>query len=109
MCRRLIPQHDAKTLLEVLDFLNQRVYCRLDASYEPTIRKLEVGMLCVEACTLLATSTKALIGSLSPPLPAGWAAWHGVAPACNRGCASMHSFGKQPHACFGLSAIHRCC
>ena len=44
-CRRLIPQHDAKTLLEVLDFLNQRVYCRLDASYEPTIRKLEVCML----------------------------------------------------------------
>ena len=47
MCRRLITQHDAKTLLEVLDFLNQRVYCRLDASYEPIIRKLEVGMLYV--------------------------------------------------------------
>ena len=42
-CRRLIPQHDWETLLEVLDFLNQRVYCRLDASYEPVIRKLEVS------------------------------------------------------------------
>lgn len=40
--RKLLPQHDASELMEVLDFLNKRIYSRLPGSYESVIRKLEV-------------------------------------------------------------------
>ncbi len=40
---RLIRQGRGKELLDLLEFLNARVYSRLDTSYEPTIRKLRVS------------------------------------------------------------------
>ena len=40
--RRLVPLDQASELMEVLDFLNSRVYSRLPGSYEEVIRKLEV-------------------------------------------------------------------
>ena len=43
--RQLLPQSEATELMEVLDFLGKRVYSRLPGSYEPMIRKLEVGCL----------------------------------------------------------------
>ncbi|KAK9818366.1 hypothetical protein WJX72_011380 [[Myrmecia] bisecta] len=41
----LIPQHEYRELVSLLDFLNARIYCHLDSSFEPTIRKLEVSLL----------------------------------------------------------------
>lgn len=40
--RKLVPLDQASELMEVLDFLNTRVYSRLPGSYEEVIRKLEV-------------------------------------------------------------------
>ena len=40
--RRLVPLDQASELMEVLDFLNSRVYSRLPGSCEELIRKLEV-------------------------------------------------------------------
>jgi len=40
--RRLVPLDQASELMEVLDFLNSRVYSRLPGSCEEVIRKLEV-------------------------------------------------------------------
>ena len=42
---RLIRQGRGKELLDLLEFLNARVYSRLDTSYEPTIRKLRVSRI----------------------------------------------------------------
>lgn len=41
--RKLLPQSQATELMDVLDFLSTRVYSRLPGSFEPLIRKLEVG------------------------------------------------------------------
>ena len=43
--RKLLPLDHAAELMEVLDFLSNRVYSRLPGSYEGVIRKLEVGSL----------------------------------------------------------------
>lgn len=40
--RRLVPLDQASELMQVLDFLNSRVYSRLPGSCEEMIRKLEV-------------------------------------------------------------------
>lgn len=40
--RKLLPLNQATELMEVLDFLSNRVYSRLPGSYEEVIRKLEV-------------------------------------------------------------------
>ncbi|KAL0054014.1 hypothetical protein WJX82_002400 [Trebouxia sp. C0006] len=43
--RRLVPLDQASELMEVLDFLNSRVYSRLPGSCEEVIRKLEVSIV----------------------------------------------------------------
>ncbi|KAA6427061.1 MAG: hypothetical protein FRX49_02818, partial [Trebouxia sp. A1-2] len=43
--RRLVPLDQASELMQVLDFLNSRVYSRLPGSCEEMIRKLEVSIL----------------------------------------------------------------
>lgn len=48
--RKLVPLDQASELMEVLDFLNTRVYSRLPGSYEEVIRKLEV--IQSSACTV---------------------------------------------------------
>ena len=40
---KLIRQARGKELLDLLDFLEAQVYSKLEAAYEPTIRKLQVG------------------------------------------------------------------
>lgn len=40
--RKLLPLDQASELMEVLEFLSNRVYSRLPGSYESVIRKLEV-------------------------------------------------------------------
>ena len=40
---KLIRQARGKELLDLLDFLEAHVYSKLEAAYEPTIRKLQVG------------------------------------------------------------------
>ena len=45
--RKLVPLDQAHELMEVLDFLSNRVYSRLPASYEEVIRKLEVCASCL--------------------------------------------------------------
>jgi hypothetical protein len=40
--RILIPSHKGDELMELLEFLNTRIYCRLDAELEPAVRRLEV-------------------------------------------------------------------
>ena len=40
--QKLIRQNRGKQLIDMLEFLDSQLYCHLDASYEPTIRKLEV-------------------------------------------------------------------
>ncbi len=42
---KLIRQGRGRELLELLDFLNWRVYSKLDSAYEPTIRKLQVSLV----------------------------------------------------------------
>jgi hypothetical protein len=37
-----VPHHEGTQLWDLLDLLASRCYCRLDASYEPTIAKMEV-------------------------------------------------------------------
>ena len=41
---KLIRQARGKELLDLLEFLEARVYSKLEAAYEPTIRKLQVGL-----------------------------------------------------------------
>jgi hypothetical protein len=40
--QKLICQNRGKQLIDMLEFLDSQLYCHLDASYESTIRKLEV-------------------------------------------------------------------
>ena len=40
--QKIIRQNRGKQLIDMLEFLDSQLYCHLDASYEPTIRKLEV-------------------------------------------------------------------
>lgn len=40
---KLIRQARGKELLDLLNFLEAQVYSKLEAAYEPTIRKLQVG------------------------------------------------------------------
>ena len=42
---KLLPLNQASELMEVLEFLSNRVYSRLPGSYENVIRKLEVNTL----------------------------------------------------------------
>ena len=48
--RKLLPLDQASELMEVLEFLSNRVYSRLPGSYEAVIRKLEVGTLVAWLC-----------------------------------------------------------
>lgn len=43
--RKLLPLDQASELMEVLEFLSNRVYSRLPGSYETVIRKIEVSTL----------------------------------------------------------------
>ena len=46
--QKLIRQSKGRELMDTLDFLNSRLYCRLPPSYDPIIRKLEVHVaLCI--------------------------------------------------------------
>ena len=40
--KRLIGQSRGKDLMDMLEFLSTRLYCRLHPSYDAIIRKLEV-------------------------------------------------------------------
>ena len=40
---KLIRQARGKELLDLLDFLEAHVYSKLEAAYQPTIRKLQVS------------------------------------------------------------------
>ncbi|KAK9906425.1 hypothetical protein WJX75_001628 [Coccomyxa subellipsoidea] len=43
--QKLIRQNRGKQLIDMLEFLDSQLYCHLDASYESTIRKLEVSLI----------------------------------------------------------------
>ena len=46
--RRLIPHHDGSALVELLEFLQARLFRHLDADLDPAVRKLQVGTLLQE-------------------------------------------------------------
>ena len=43
--RRLIPHHDGSALVELLEFLQARLFRHLDADLDPAVRKLQVCIL----------------------------------------------------------------
>jgi hypothetical protein len=43
--QKLIRQGKGRELMDTLDFLSTRLYCRLPPSYDPVIRRLEVLLL----------------------------------------------------------------
>jgi len=57
---KLIRQGRGRDLLELLDFLNWRVYSKLDIAYEPTIRKLQVSLVACASAKQVPRSTVCL-------------------------------------------------